>query len=296
MLQHLTTTTAGLEATNIVSLFIDIQSWWEEDPHVPEYINKLEDAQKKALRASLPITNEWLVATASKSLLVAASFPTQRVVWDAQLPATKTWPAWKQWARETQHTIKREQRASGGRGNTFSSTSAAIGYHCPNPSASGFATGAFHSPTSPSFVEQFTSGMDALALAATNEKALLDNLVTSNKTLSELTAKKIACIEELISSRGATQAAASSPADAKLVAQLRVAIKGKRAPGGFCSMHGYGVAADHNSSNCKNKKPCHITTAPTARTRSHVMLTRPLVPLLPATAMKSISALVGMLF
>ena len=138
--------------------------------------------------------------------------------------------------------------------------------------------------------------MDALALAATNEMAVLDNLVASNKTLSKLTAKKIARIKELISSRGATPAAASSLADAKLVAQLRAAIKGKWAPGGVCSMHGYGVAADHNSSNCKNKKPCHITTAPTARTRSHVMLTRPLVRLLPATAMKSISALVGMLF
>jgi hypothetical protein len=72
---HLATTLAGLEATDIVSFFIDIQSWWEEDTRVPEYINKLEDVQKKALRASLPITNKWLVATASKSLLIAASFP-----------------------------------------------------------------------------------------------------------------------------------------------------------------------------------------------------------------------------
>jgi hypothetical protein len=42
--------------------------------------------------------------------------------------------------------------------------------------------------------------MDALALATTNEKAVLDSLVASNKTLSELTAKKIARIEEPISS------------------------------------------------------------------------------------------------
>ena len=77
MLQHLSASTAGLEATDIVSLLIEMQSWWEEDPCVPKYINKLEDAQKKALRASLPITNKWLVATASKSLLSAASFPIQ---------------------------------------------------------------------------------------------------------------------------------------------------------------------------------------------------------------------------
>jgi hypothetical protein len=77
-------------------------------------------------------------------------------VWDAQLPATKIWPAWKQWARETQLTIDREQLASGGLGDTFGSASAAIRYHRPNPSASGFADGAFCSPTSPSFEEQFT--------------------------------------------------------------------------------------------------------------------------------------------
>jgi hypothetical protein len=124
--------------------------------------------------------------------------------------------------------------------------------------------------------------MDALALAATNEKAVLDNLVASNKTLSELTAKKIARIEELISSRGATPGAASSPADAKLVAQLRAAIKGKWPPAA--------------SAPCTVTVLPPITTAPTAITRRQAMLTQPLVPLLPAMAMKSISTKVGMLF
>jgi hypothetical protein len=41
MLLHLATTAAGLEAT-------DIQTWWEADPRIPEYINRLKDAQKKA--------------------------------------------------------------------------------------------------------------------------------------------------------------------------------------------------------------------------------------------------------
>jgi hypothetical protein len=98
MLQQLVTSMAGLEATDIVSLFLNMQVWWEEDPCIPEYINRLEDAQKKAHRAGLPITNEWLVATASKSLLIAASFPIQCAVWEAELPVTKTWPAWKKWA------------------------------------------------------------------------------------------------------------------------------------------------------------------------------------------------------
>jgi hypothetical protein len=216
--------------------------------------------QKKAHRVDLPITNEWLVATASKSLLVAASFPNQRKDWDSELPAAKTWVAWKKWGCDAQLTVEREQRAPGSHGDTFGSASAATEYHRPNPSSSRFAGGAFHAPGTPSFEEQFASGTDALVLAATNEKAVLDNLVASNKTLFDLTAKKIARIEELISSRGATPSATVSPANAKLVAQLRAAIKGKWAPGGFCSTHGYGVSVDHDSASCKNKKTGHVNT------------------------------------
>ncbi len=106
MLQYLVTSTSGLEATDIVSLFVEMQTWWEADPRTPEYINRLKDAQKKA---GLPITNEWLVATASKSLLIAASFPTQCTVWDSELPATKTWAAWKKWACDAQLTVEHKQ-------------------------------------------------------------------------------------------------------------------------------------------------------------------------------------------
>ena len=40
--------------------------------------------------------------------------------------------------------------------------------------------------------------MDALALATTNEKVVLDNLVAANKTLSETNAKKLTNIESLL--------------------------------------------------------------------------------------------------
>ena len=156
---------------------------------------------------------------------------------DAKPPATKTWTAWKLWARETQLTIEREQRATGAHGDNFGSPSAAIEYHCLSPSSAGFAGGALCT-SPPSFEEQFASGLDALALAATNKKAVLDNLVASNKALSELTAKKIDRLEQLLSSRRASPGAASSPNDAKLIAQLRAAIKGKWSAGGFCSSHG----------------------------------------------------------
>ena len=39
----------GLEATNIVSLLSANLSWWADNPRVPEYVNRLEDAQKKSV-------------------------------------------------------------------------------------------------------------------------------------------------------------------------------------------------------------------------------------------------------
>ena len=56
-----------------------------------------------------------------------------------QSPSQQDWATWKQWARESQLTIEREQRASGAHGNTFRSASTAIKFHQPTPSSSHFA-------------------------------------------------------------------------------------------------------------------------------------------------------------
>ena len=68
----------------------------------------------------------------------------------------------------------------------------------------------------------------------------------------------------------------------KQLAQLKAALKGKWVSGGFCSSHGYGVSADHDSKNCKNKKPGHVDTATRANPAGH--------------GPRSISTKVGMLF
>ena len=39
----------GLKATDIVSLLLATLGWWAEDPRVPEYVNRLEEAQRKSV-------------------------------------------------------------------------------------------------------------------------------------------------------------------------------------------------------------------------------------------------------
>ena len=266
ILDHLASNMPGLEATDIISLSVEMQGWWQDDPRVPEYINKLEEAQKKAARANLPLTNAWLAATASLSLLTAGSFPKQRTDWDSLPPNSKTWVAWKTWARTAQQTVEREQRATHARADVFGSASAAIDHHQTTPAPPQFA-GSSHSP---SFQEQFANSMDALALAASNDKTVLDNLVATNKTLTDSIAKKLATLESLFAKTPTTNTLTyCATNDARLVAQLRAAIKGKWAVGGFCSSHGYGVSAEHTSASCKNKKPGHVDSATRAYPAGH---------------------------
>ena len=64
--------------------------WWADKPRVPEYVNRLEYAQKKSIRANLPISDMWLAAITTGLLLAAGSFPKQRLDWDSLPRANKT--------------------------------------------------------------------------------------------------------------------------------------------------------------------------------------------------------------
>ena len=41
LLDHLTTSSSGTETKNIISLHTVMSTWWADNPHVPEYINKM---------------------------------------------------------------------------------------------------------------------------------------------------------------------------------------------------------------------------------------------------------------
>ena len=53
ILDLLATHSGGLERADVVAMFSTMHLWWAEDPHVPEFINRFNNTQKKATRASL---------------------------------------------------------------------------------------------------------------------------------------------------------------------------------------------------------------------------------------------------
>ena len=57
---------------------------------MPEFIKQFNDAKKKATRASLLITDNWLAAMATSDLLSANSFPNDRPTWDGLVASAQT--------------------------------------------------------------------------------------------------------------------------------------------------------------------------------------------------------------
>ena len=60
-----------------------------------DFINRFDEAQKKATRASLPITDDWLAPMATLALLSTNSFPNDCSAWDGLFPSAQTWTAWQ---------------------------------------------------------------------------------------------------------------------------------------------------------------------------------------------------------
>ncbi len=87
LLNHLHDRSGGLQVLDMVLLTIQMSQYYEGTPIIPEYIQLLEDAQRKAARAGLPITNQTLTILASTALLAADTFPRTTILWEELAPS-----------------------------------------------------------------------------------------------------------------------------------------------------------------------------------------------------------------
>jgi hypothetical protein len=90
---HLCKCSGSLHTLDMVLLTIQMSQYYESMPDIPKYIFLLEDAQRKADRAHLPITNQTLTVLASTALLAADTFPRTTELWEELDPADKIWAA-----------------------------------------------------------------------------------------------------------------------------------------------------------------------------------------------------------
>ena len=239
----------GLKATNIVSLLSATLGWWADDPRVPEYVNRLEDAQKKSVRAKLPIDDKWLAAIVTSLLLAAGSFPKQRPNWDSLPRTNKTRAAWKATFRSHELTLECEQRATREWREIFSSAAAVISIHgitatpatlgdllMPDSLAFHAASGTATTPAGDFALQALDGHLDRMADDATNSGLTLFQLTDANAHLAATTYKQYETIKKLltdikISSSSPNPRSSSTGAgatnDQKNIKILQAAIKNR---------------------------------------------------------------------
>jgi hypothetical protein len=216
---HLCKHSGSLHALDMVSLTIQMSQYYEGMPDTPEYIFLLEDAQRKAARACLPVTNQTLTVLASTALLAANIFPCTTELWKKKDPANKTWAAWK-----TAYLAAHKKRA-----NRLHATGGA--------DYLGQANSAHATTLNPCLFDSINNTLKNLASVASNEKAILEQFIASNSSLTTSNSTLTNQVKTLHD-----QLAAKSRGSGRTGGGRNDPNKRKGpGPAGYCWSHGYRI-------------------------------------------------------
>ena len=93
LITHIQWQATGRHAFNLLALMDQMRQYHLEHEGVPEYINALEDAQKKAALSyeSNEIADGTLLLIASTSILKLQRFPRANKKWEVLTKDTQTW-------------------------------------------------------------------------------------------------------------------------------------------------------------------------------------------------------------
>jgi hypothetical protein len=201
----------------MVSLTIQMSRYYEGTPDISKYTFLLEDAQRKAAMACLLVTDQTLTVLASTALLAANTFPRTTELWEELDPANKTRAAWKR-----AYLAAHKKRAS-----RLHATGGADYLGC--------AKSAHSTTLNPGLLDSINNALDNLASAASNKKAILEQLIASNSSLATSNSNLTNQVKTLCD-----QLAAKSRSGICRVAGSNDPNKRRGPdPDGYCWSHGY---------------------------------------------------------
>jgi hypothetical protein len=234
----------GLHTIDMISLRTNMHQYYTQADGIPQYIIMLEDSKKKAKRAGMPIANIKLVMMASAAVLAAQHFPHEVDNWEG-LPSTlRTWAAWTTAFCLVHLKRQRQILASGG----------------------GEPLGGAHSvlPAAAPAIGRLETALDSLALAATNNAVILQQLTAANLALTATVGTLTATNKKLVDAVAwAKVTLAATPA--ATLAGLGRSTKNPQ-PGNYCWTHGHRCSKGHTSASCTNKAPGHHDDATAVNT------------------------------
>ena len=198
----------------------------------------MEDAQKKAKRAGMPIGDVKLVMMASTAVLAAQHFPREVDDWEG-LPAIDcSWRAWKV-AFHLTHIKRQRQLQASGWDEPICGANSAL-------------------PAQAATIDHLGTALDNLALAAANNTTVLQQLTVANLALTTSNATLTATnkkLSEAVAAKG--PAPAVSPGTTPGIQHPTKKPK----PGNYCWSHGHCCSENHTSATCGSRAPGHQVTA-----------------------------------
>lgn len=256
LMSHLDANCGGLHPSELVSLPTDMMGYYTQADGIPEYINMLEEAQRKLARANLPMLDGNLLAIASTAVLASGHFPRPTDEWEALAPAAKTWAAWKMHYRTAHIARKRQMLAAGNATSTYGTANAVTTLYGTANAVTPVDEGIISEDT----LTRLDGYLDNLAAAATTERTTLAQLIENNATLTASITSLTASVASL------TAAYAILAAGSDTNKQGGDKRRGHLAQKGYCWTHGYRVKHNHDSATCKYKAEGHKDAATRANT------------------------------
>ncbi len=204
----------------------------------------MEDAQKKAKRAGMPIADVELLMMASAAFLAAQHSPQKVDDWEGLLAINRTWRAWKV-AFCLAHLKRQHQLQVSGGGGQLGSAHAVI----PAPTAT---------------IDYLGIALDNLALTAANDTTVLQQLTVPNLALCTLVTTLTAANKKL--AEALAKAKLTSPPAATLGMPRPARSTNTPFHGNYCWTHGHQRSQHHMSATCGNKAAGHNDNASASNT------------------------------
>jgi hypothetical protein len=232
----------GLHAVDMISLRTNMMQYYVQADGIPQFIVMMEDAQKKAKRAGMPIADVELVMMASAAVLAAQHFPREVDDWEGLPAVDRSWRAWKV-AFHLAHLKRQCQLQVSGGGEPIRGAHSVL-------------------PAPPVSIDRLGTALDNLALAAANDTTVLQQLTAANLALTNsnamITAANKKLSEVLATLPAATPRSPGPPGTPR--------VPNKPFPGNYCWTHGHCISELHTSATCGNKAAGHKDAATASNT------------------------------
>jgi len=167
----------GLHAVDMISLRTNMTQYYVQADGISQFIIMMEDAQKMAKQAGMPIADVELVMMASAAVLAAQHFPREVDDWEGLPAVNRTWRAWKVAFRLT-HLKRQHQLQAAGGGEPIRGAHSVL-------------------PAPPVSIDRLGTALDNLALAAANDTTVLKQLTAANLALTNSNATLTAANKKL---------------------------------------------------------------------------------------------------